>query len=149
MTTHIHQRVEAARRGESPTLLCKMASGWAVMGDIQILNGYCLLLSDPVVPDLNALSMPERERFLCDMTIIGDVLLEVFGAARINYEILGNSDNALYAHIVPRYEAESTELGKSPIWFYNWSQAPRFELKTYQPMRDQIRAGIEKRLAAC
>jgi hypothetical protein len=29
-----------------------MESGWAVFGDVQVLNGYCLLLPDPVVPTL-------------------------------------------------------------------------------------------------
>ena len=147
MSTPIHERVEAIRRGESPTLLCKMDSGWAVLGDIQILNGYCLLLSDPVAPDLNSLSMPEREKFLRDMTVIGDALLEVTGAERINYEILGNSDKALHAHIIPRFEAEPEELGKGPVWFYDWAQAPRFDLKTYQGLMDRIRVAIEKRLA--
>ena len=31
-----------------------MPSGWAVLGDTQILPGYSLLLPDLVVPDLNA-----------------------------------------------------------------------------------------------
>jgi hypothetical protein len=52
MPTLIHRRVEAARKGENPTVLCRMESGWAVFGDVQVLNGYCLLLPDPVVPTL-------------------------------------------------------------------------------------------------
>ncbi len=148
MTTPIHKRVEAARKGENPMVLCRMASGWAVFGDVQILNGYCLLLPDPVPTDLNSIGLEERERFLRDMSIIGDALLEVTGAARINYEILGNSDKALYAHIIPRYEAESDELGKSPVWFYDWSLAPRFDLKNHKQLMESISAAIEKRLVA-
>ncbi|MCX6067881.1 MAG: hypothetical protein NT121_19345 [Chloroflexi bacterium] len=147
MTTLIHERVELARQGQNPTLLCKMESGWVVFSDVQILNGYCLLLPDPVPPDLNALSIPERQKFLRDMSIVGDALLEVTSAARINYEILGNSEQALHAHIIPRYEAEPDDLGKGPVWFYDWSQAPHFDLATHKPLMDKIRAALEKRIA--
>ena len=146
MSTLIHQRVEAARKGENPNVLCKMESGWAVFSDMQILNGYCLLLADPVQPGLNALSMAEREKFLRDMSIIGDALLDVTGAARINYEILGNSEKALHVHIIPRYEAEPEELRKGPVWFYDMSQVPRFDPQKHKPLMDKIRAAIEKRI---
>ena len=55
MTTAIHRQVEAARRGELERVIARMLSGWAVLGDPQITRGYCLLLPDPVVADLNAL----------------------------------------------------------------------------------------------
>lgn len=147
MTTLIHQRVEAARKGENPTTLCKMESGWAVFGDAQMLNGYCLLLPDPVPTSLNALSIPEREKYLRDMSIIGDALLEVTGAARINYEILGNTEQALHAHIVPRYAAEPDELRKGPVWFYDWSKAPKFDPGRHQALMEKIRAAILKRIS--
>ncbi|MEI6291471.1 MAG: hypothetical protein WCP19_13655 [Chloroflexota bacterium] len=147
MTTIIHDRVLAAQKGENPALLCRMESGWAVLGDVQILNGYCLLLSDPVQADLNSLDLDGRVKFLRDMTIIGDALLEVVYANRINYEILGNSDKALHAHIVPRFDAEPDELRKGPIWFYDWSKAPRFDPKMHTPLMNQLRAAIQKRMA--
>jgi diadenosine tetraphosphate (Ap4A) HIT family hydrolase len=146
MSTLIHQRVELAQKGQNPTVLCKMESGWAVMSDVQLLNGYCILLADPVPPDLNALSITEREKFLRDMTIIGDALLEVTGAARINYEILGNSEKALHAHIIPRYDAEPDELRKGPAWFYDFSKAPRLDPEKHKPLMDKIRAAIQKRI---
>jgi hypothetical protein len=37
-----------------------------VLGDPQITRGYCLLLPDPVVPDLNALVGDARRQFLDD-----------------------------------------------------------------------------------
>ena len=146
MTTLIHQRIELAQRALNPTVLCKMESGWAVLGDRQMLNGYCLLLPDPVPADLNALSIPEREKFLRDMALIGDALLEVTGAVRINYEILGNSEKALHAHIIPRFEAEPDDLAKGPVWFYDWDQAPRFDPKKHKPLMDKLRAAIAKRI---
>ena len=53
-TTAIHRRVAALRAGADPTVLARLTSGWAVLGDPQVIPGYCLLLPDPVVPHLNA-----------------------------------------------------------------------------------------------
>ena len=116
MPNLIEQRVAEARRGENPTVLCQMPSGWAVIGDMQFIQGYCLLLADPVVPDLNSLTGSQRVQFLGDMCIIGDALLDVTGAYRINYEILGNTEPALHAHIFPRYLNEPAEPRGVPVW---------------------------------
>jgi len=145
MTTLIHRRVEAAHRNENPTVLCRLDSGWAVFGDMQVLNGYCLLLADPVVPSLNDMTLAERATFLRDMSTIGDAILEVTGAARINYEILGNSEPALHAHIFPRYEAEPDQFRRGPVWFYDWNKAPAFDALKHKPLMDKLRAAIEKR----
>jgi hypothetical protein len=83
MPTLIHQRVEQARRGENPTVICRVPSGWIVIGDKQFLPGYSLLLADPVVPSINDLDGEARAQFLRDMVILGDALLEVTGALRI------------------------------------------------------------------
>ena len=49
MSTVIHQQVDAAAAGALPRVIARMPSGWAVLGDPQILPGYSLLLPDPVV----------------------------------------------------------------------------------------------------
>ena len=46
--TAIHRRVAACRAGADPTLVARLDSGWVVMGDPQVITGYCLLLPDPV-----------------------------------------------------------------------------------------------------
>lgn len=88
MPTAIHRQVDLARRGELARVIRRMPSGWAVLGDPQITHGYCLLLPDPVVPDLNALTGAARRQFLDDMASLGDAVLAATGAERINYEIL-------------------------------------------------------------
>lgn len=148
MSTFIHTRVALAHTGENPTVICQVPSGWAVFGDVQILKGYCLLLPDPVPTDLNALPLGQRMLFLRDMSIIGDAVLEVTGAARINYEILGNSDKALHAHIIPRYDAEPEALRRGPVWFYDWSAAPAFDPERHTPLMEKIRHAIQNRLTA-
>jgi diadenosine tetraphosphate (Ap4A) HIT family hydrolase len=148
MTTLIHQKVEAARSGTNPTVICRVPSGWVVMGDIQYLRGYCLLLPDPVVPDLNSLYGEHRLRFLQDMTIIGDALLQVTGAYRINYEILGNTEPALHAHIFPRFMTEPEELRKKPVWSPERRNTPEnnFDANRDKELMQEISNAIQQRL---
>jgi diadenosine tetraphosphate (Ap4A) HIT family hydrolase len=124
MPTAIHRQVEMARRGELERVIARMRSGWAVLGDPQITRGYCLLLADPVVPDLNALAGDARRQFLDDMSALGDAVLAVTQAERINYEILGNVEPALHAHVIPRHATEDPDLRKKPVWLHDWKTAP-------------------------
>jgi diadenosine tetraphosphate (Ap4A) HIT family hydrolase len=144
MSTLIHRRVEAARQGTNPTVICRVQSGWVVMGDVQFLPGYSLLLPDPVVADLNALSGAQRLNFLQDMAIVGDALLVVTDAFRINYEILGNTEPALHAHIFPRYMTESEERRLKPVWFYNWKSSVAFDAQRDGPLMQKIAAAIQQ-----
>jgi len=125
MPTLIHRRVSAARNGVNPFVISRLDSGWVVIGDHQIVHGYLLLLPDPVVSDLNQLRLSQRDRFLHDMGIVGDALIESTGCERVNYEILGNSEPALHAHLFPRYATEPSDLRSHPIWFYDFKTAPK------------------------
>lgn len=116
--TLIHERNELCRAGKNPTVICRMPSGWAVMGDHQFLAGYSLLLADPVVVDLHDLGREVRQRFLLDMSLLGEAVLACTAAYRINYEILGNSAPALHAHVWPRFLDEPDEFRSSPVGRY-------------------------------
>jgi diadenosine tetraphosphate (Ap4A) HIT family hydrolase len=147
MPTLIHQRVRAAHEGRNPTVICRMSSGWLVLGDNQRLRGYSLLLSDPVATDINALAPQERAAFCRDMVLIGDALLEVTGAQLINYMVLGNLDRALHAHIHPRYANEPDQTRRTGPWAYQEPQVP-FDLQRDGALMQQIAAAVERRLAA-
>ena len=128
MPNLIEERVAAARRGENPWVIARMASGWVVIGDVQPLSGYCLLLADPVVESLNALAGAERLAYLSDMARIGDVLLAVTGASRINYETLCNFEPSLHTHIIPRYANEPDEKRRDLAFrAYDWTTARKAE----------------------
>src|SRR3984893_11975708 len=117
--TDIHRMVAAAREGREPRVIARLYSGWALFGERQFLRGYTLLLPDPVVPTLNALGSQERTAFLLDMARLGDALLKVTGALRINYAIFGNVEPALHAHVIPRYLDEPQALRGAQPWAYN------------------------------
>ena len=142
MPTLIHRRVDDCRNGRNPKTIVRVNSGWVVLGDVQFLPGYSLLLPDPVVVDLNSLERKQRETYLYEMSVVGDAILQVTDAYRINYEILGNTEAALHAHIFPRYEYEPDELRRHPAWSYDGANAPEFDPDRDQSLIDGIASFI-------
>jgi diadenosine tetraphosphate (Ap4A) HIT family hydrolase len=151
MSTQIHQQVHAAAAGALPRVVARLASGWAVLGDPQILPGYALLLPDPVVPDLNALAGRARRQFLDDMARLGDAVLAVTRAERINYEILGNVEPALHAHVIPRYAWEPPARRRTAVWLHDWTAAPPFSPESHgqllRTLARQLRPAEDRRSA--
>lgn len=126
-------------------MICRLSSGWVVLGDVQFLRGYSLLLPDPVVPHLNEMDDKTRRIFLYEMSVVGDVILEISGAVRINYEMLGNFEPALHAHVFPRFEDEPEELRLKPVWFYDWENAPAFDASRDNEIMQVIAAVLKRR----
>ena len=115
---------------------------------MQFLRGYTILLADPVVASINDLDRQQRAEYLHDMTVIGDALLEVTAAQRINYGILGNSDPYLHAHVIPRYKTEPEKFLKRPPWSYpkQLEDAVPFDYERDKELMQQIAAAIQKHL---
>ncbi|MEU9052726.1 diadenosine tetraphosphate hydrolase [Streptomyces sp. NPDC048384] len=144
-------RIGAALRGENPTVLRRLGSGFAVIGDVQFLPGYSVLLVDePAVQRLSDLPKAKRLAFLSDMDLLGEAVERACRRLdpefrRVNLEILGNTDPFLHAHVWPRYEWEPAELVGKPVWLYpadRWSDE-RFRLG---PPHDALRDAISSEL---
>lgn len=144
-------RIGAAARGENPTVLASLASGYAVIGDVQFLPGYSVLLSrDPSATALSELPREERLAFLADVDLLATA---VEGACRsldpafrrMNIEILGNTDAYIHAHLWPRYEWEPADLVGKPVWLYDpskWSSP----VTALSSAHDELRAAIVAQL---
>jgi diadenosine tetraphosphate (Ap4A) HIT family hydrolase len=140
--TAIHRRVQDARAGRDHTVLGRCASGWAVFGQQQIVTGYLLLLPDPVVSDLNALTPERRGQFLLDMSHLGDALMRTTAPIRINYAIFGNVEPALHAHVIPRYRNEPESMQTQHPWAYDWNAAAAFDPHAAAPLMKTLRAEL-------
>ncbi|MFG3551539.1 HIT family protein [Streptomyces sp. NPDC047725] len=140
-------RIGAALRGENPTVLRRLSSGFAVIGDVQFLPGYSVLLVDePSVQRLSELPRAKRLAFLSDMDQLGEAVERVCrrldpAFRRVNLEILGNTDPFLHAHVWPRYEWEPADVVGAPVWLY-----PRERWRDEQfglgPRHDALRDAI-------
>jgi diadenosine tetraphosphate (Ap4A) HIT family hydrolase len=141
----IPERIALAERGENPTVICRMASGYLSLCDIQTPRGWCVLTSVPLVHDLDDLRIEQRVQFLTDLARAGEALKRVLGAYRMNYSILGNTDPWLHAHLQPRFADEPPEQKSQPIWSFG-KQLPQV---AFDPQRDaelmeRIRAQVAR-----
>ena len=136
--TLIHKRVRLAEAGENPTVIGRMASGWLVLGDVQNLRGYCVLLASPVVASINELN-EARLRFSKDMWSVGDALLAVTDSYRVNYSVLGNLDGALHAHITPRYHSEP-DATRGKMLPPRYDEPVTFDLEEHGQLMEDIRS---------
>lgn len=118
-------RIGSAARGQNPTVLAELQSGYAAIGDVQFLLGYCVLLGkDPNVKALAEMPRADRVQFLADADLLATAVEHACRAAdaafrRVNIDILGNSDAFVHAHVWPRYAWEPPELVRQPVWLYN------------------------------
>ncbi|MFJ6432128.1 diadenosine tetraphosphate hydrolase [Streptomyces sp. NPDC091416] len=144
-------RIGAALSGENPTVLRRLTSGFAVIGDVQFLPGYSVLLvDDPDVQRLSDLPKAKRLSFLSDMEQLGEAVERVCrrldpAFRRVNLEILGNTDPFLHAHVWPRFEWEPADAVGAPVWLYprdRWSDE-QFRLG---PQHDGLREAIGSEL---
>ena len=144
-------RINSALRGGNPTVLRRLESGFAVMGDVQFLPGYSVLLvDDPSVQRLSELPRSRRLAFLSDMDALGEAVERACrrldpAFRRVNLEILGNTDPFLHAHVWPRFAWEPADLVGRPVWLYprdRWSD-DRYALG---PRHDALRKSIREEL---
>jgi len=97
--------------------------------------------------DLNSLDENARELFLADMAIAGDAILKVTGAYRMNYSILGNTEQSLHAHLHPRYETEPLDHRKLPVWnFLKSLDEDSFDTNRHGLLMDSLRGEVSLRL---
>ena len=145
MANLIEQRVEMARNGRNPFVICKMKSGWLVIGDVQPLPGYCVFLADPLVESINALDAAARTQYSLDVIAAGDAVLAATDAYRINYETLGNAEPALHTHILPRYRDEPDEKRRRPAWVgYDWPTSRKFDPAQDCPFIERMRRHLNE-----
>ncbi|KQX78365.1 MULTISPECIES: hypothetical protein [Streptomyces] len=144
-------RIGSARRGGNPTVLRRMEAGFAVIGDVQFLPGYSVLLvDDPAVQRLSELPRGKRLAFLSDMEMLAEAVERTCAQSdpafrRVNLEILGNTDPFLHAHVWPRFAWEPPDLVRKPVWLYpheRWSD----ERHRLGPRHDALRRAIGEEL---
>jgi diadenosine tetraphosphate (Ap4A) HIT family hydrolase len=144
----IPERIANAHAGTNPSIICQVPSGWAALCDMQYLRGYIIHTADPVIASLNDLDEEGRRLYLLDMALIGDALMEVTGAYRINYAIAGNLDPYLHAHIIPRYMDEPEQYRRGNPWSYprEVMEAYPFEAERDRDLMEALREAIRKRV---
>ena len=108
----ISKRLARLRTGDDPQLLAWLPSGPAIFSDRQPgpVRGCCMLIPAPVVGSPNDLDQGARAAFFSDLVLLGDAILNVTDAERINYLVLCNQAPELHGHCIPRFASEDPQL---------------------------------------
>ena len=85
----------------------------------------CVISRAASVPS-TALPSALRDLFLSEMAALGDALLALTTATRINYAMFGNVEPALHAHIFPRRSTEPEATRTAQPWALDWDSAPGY-----------------------
>lgn len=107
-------RIDMIKQGKNPYFVKELNTGYIVIGDHQYFYGYTLFLAKEHKAELFDLPMDIRTEFLKEMSMVAEAVSQTFGADRMNYELLGNSESHLHWHLFPRREGDLDVPG--PVW---------------------------------
>ena len=117
----ICDRIEMIRRGENPSFVKELETGYVVLGDHQHFEGYTLFLCKRHVGELHELDRDTKVRFLEEMSLVSQAVMNAFQAKKMNCELLGNGDSHLHWHLFPRRAGDIGSYGnkgRGPVWWY-------------------------------
>lgn len=123
---------------------------WALRVSIVTLGSSVLALRRPCT-DTTKLTQEERDDQHKMHKLIRDIMFEQFGAKRMNYMNLGNADNQVHEHILPRYPVTKEFNGEK---FYDrtfgnfpeMSNPDTYSEETLLGLRDFLKEKVAQKL---
>jgi diadenosine tetraphosphate (Ap4A) HIT family hydrolase len=129
----------------SPFLIKEFSTGYAVLSKYQYNKGYVLFLYKKHITELHQLKDRERKRFLYEMSLVAKAIFKTVKPAKMNYELLGNTEPHLHWHLIPRYRGE--KFSDSPVWLVkkNIRQSKKYMLseKGVEVLRSKILKNLD------
>jgi len=86
--------------------------------------GRCIVSLQDHMEHLHLMSGPLVQRFMEEVQMVGQAIMKVTDAPRINYAILGNAVPHIHAHVFPRQLPDDPKPNGSP-----WSAGKAYPLK--------------------
>lgn len=86
----------------------------AYLHEDQFFPGWTVVVFQRHATELFHLAPPERIQLIEEVTLVANVLSEVYQAKKINYELLGNQLPHMHWHIIPRLAGDPAPL--EPVW---------------------------------
>jgi diadenosine tetraphosphate (Ap4A) HIT family hydrolase len=93
-------------------LIAELRTSWLTMADdanAPALPGTCALFHKRHAVHLHDLALEEGAAFMHDVQTVSAALFQASGAAKMNYEIHGNTIPHLHLHLFPRYRGDAFE----------------------------------------
>lgn len=112
----ICDRILDIKQNKNPNFVAELKTGYVILlGNIRY-PGYTIFSCKIHATELHELPEAFKTRYLKEMTCVAKWVWDLYKPRKLNYELLGNSENHLHWHIIPRYEDETKKLSKYPIW---------------------------------
>ena len=92
-------------------VVAKLDSSWVTMSASAPLRGYACLVFRRHAVELHDLSENEGVAFMRDIRRLSRAIKSVTGAAKLNYEVHGNTIEHLHMHFYPRYQNDVFQGG--------------------------------------
>lgn len=115
------ERILKIKEGTNPYFVKEMETGYVVIGDYQHFKGYTLFLFKEHETELHLIDPVTKMKFLEEMSVVAEAVLNATGAEKMNYEMLGNGYAHMHWHLFPRRENDLENYGnsgKGPVWWY-------------------------------
>jgi diadenosine tetraphosphate (Ap4A) HIT family hydrolase len=102
--------------------------------------GRCIISLKEHQEHLHTLSVSTLSFFMKEVQQLGEAVMKVTGAPRINYAILGNAVPHIHAHVFPRQFPEDRVPNSSP-WSHPakvWALKPERKVKIIEDLRKAL-----------
>src|SRR5438132_1068084 len=86
----------------APFLIKEMETGYAMISRYQYYKGYTLFLCKYHKTELHLLKPEIKKMFLEEMATVAESVYKAVKPAKLNYELLGNTEAHLHWHLIPR-----------------------------------------------
>ena len=86
----------------------------AYLHEDQFFPGWTVVVFQRHATELFHLAPPERIQLIEEVTLVANVLSEVYQAKKINYELLGNQLPHMHWHLIPRLADDPAP--RKPVW---------------------------------
>lgn len=110
----ICDRIAAIKADQNPYFVKELETGYVVLGDHQLFRGYTLFLCKEHKTELHELDPETKMKFLEEMSLVAEAVFKAFKPRKLNYELLGNTDNHMHWHIFPRHYNDP--LPQRTVW---------------------------------
>ncbi len=113
----------------------------AYLHDDQFFPGWTVVLFKRHATELFHLAPTERIQLMEEVNLVAKTLAQVFGAKKMNYELLGNQLPHIHWHVIPRLATDPAPL--EPVWRVQHNP----QALTSQPLQERIRriaAGLKR-----
>ena len=108
--------IDRIKAGKFRDFIAELDESFVILGDQQFYRGYCVMFAKMHATELYLMPADSTRALSDEMRSVAEAIATVVKPWKMNYECLGNSEPHVHWHLFPRFETETPELRRGPIW---------------------------------